>query len=117
MGWIIFGVIALCITLLLWKNSYCDYDWAEKDEEYTLYGHIYTRKVRDKKVYKDKFRMPLWLLIVGIIGYLTPIVNIILFLVFIGAMIGAWVSGDVYLHFKETSLMSKICSFFNKDVF
>lgn len=117
MGWIIFGVIAFCITLFLWKNSYRDYDWAERDEEYTQWGHIYTRKVGDKKVYKDKFRMPLWLLIVGIIGYLTPIVNIILFLVFIGTMIGMWVNGDAYLHFQKNSLMSKICSFFNKDVF
>lgn len=117
MGWIIFGVIALCITLFLWKNSYGDYDWAERDEKYTQYSHIYTGKVRDKKVYKDKFRMPLWLLIVGIIGYLTPIVNIILFFAFMVVMIVMWSNGDVYLHFQETSLMSKICSFFNKDVF
>lgn len=61
--------------------------------------------------------MPLWLLIVGIIGYLTPIVNIILFFAFMGTMIGMWVNDDAYLHFQESSLMSKICSFFNKDVF
>lgn len=117
MGWIIFGVFAFCITLFLWKNSYRDYDWTERDEEYTLYGHTYTRKVRDKKVYTDKFRMPLWLLIVGIIGYLTPIVNIILFFAFIATMIGMWVNGEAYLHVQETSLMSKICSFFNRNVF
>ena len=117
MGWIIFGVIALCITLFILKNSYFDYDWAEKDEEYTQFGHTYTRKVRDKKVYKDKFRMPLWLLIIGIIGYLIPIVNIILFLAFMVSMIVMWVNGDAYLHFQESSLMSKICSFFNRNVF
>ena len=117
MGWIIFGVIALCITLFLWKNSYRDYDWTERVEEYNQWGHIYTRKVRDKKVYKDKFRMPLWLLIVGIIGYLTPIANIILFWVFMVSMIAMWVNGDAYLHFQKNSLMDKICSFFNRNVF
>lgn len=117
MGLIIFGVIALCITLFLWKNSYRDYDWTERDEECTQWGHIYTRKVRDKKVYKDKFRMPLWLLIVGIIGYLTPIVNIILFFAFIATMFAMWVNGDAYLHFQKNSLMDKICSFFNRNVF
>lgn len=117
MGWIIFGVIAFCITLFLWKNSYGDYDWTVRDEEYTMYSHIYTRKVRDKKVYKDKFRMPLWLLIVGIIGYLTPFVNIVLFSTFMIVMIAMWTTDGAYLHFQENSIMDKICSFFNKDVF
>lgn len=117
MGWIIFGVIAFCITLFLWKNSYQDYDWTERDEEYTQWGRIYTRKVRDKKVYKDKFRMPLWLLIIGIIGYLTPFVNIVLFLAFIIIMIVLWSNCDAYIHFQENSLIGKICSFLNKDAF
>lgn len=117
MGWIIFGVIALCITLFLWKNSYRDYDWVERVEEYTLYGHTYTRKVRDKKEYANKLKMPLWFLILLIIGYILPLFNVLVFTVIMGVMSYLYCEGDIYLHFNENSIISKIIKFFNKDVF
>lgn len=117
MGWIIFGVIALCITLFLLKNSYWDYDWTERDEEYTLYGHTYTKKVRDKKEYKDKFKMPLWYLLLLIVAFTTPIINVIIFSFIMIMLIIGYYAGDLHLHFQENSLMSKICSFFNRNVF
>lgn len=41
----------------------------------------------------------------------------ILFFAFMTSMLALWTSNKAYLHFQENSLMSKICSFFNKDVF
>lgn len=117
MGWIIFGVIAFCITLFLWKNSYRDYDLVERDEDYSLYGYRFSRKLRGKKVYKDKFRMPLWLLILLIIGYILPLFNVLVFTVIMGVMSYLYCEGDIYLHFNENTIISKVIKFFNKDVF
>lgn len=117
MGWIIFGVIALCITLFFWKNSYHHYEWVDREEEYEIVGRKFTRFVRDKKVYTDKLKMPLWFLILIIIGYMLPLFNVLVFAVIVGVMSYLYCEGDIYLHFNENSIMSKIIKFFNKDVF
>lgn len=118
MGWYIFGVIALCIVLLLWKNAYANRNAIYEKEEYEMYGRIYTRYGELLGYeYTDKFKMPFWLFALLVIAFLIPIVNIILF---IGGMIGMLIcvgNGYLFIHFSDKSILGRIGKFLNKDVF
>lgn len=118
MGWYIFGVIALCIVLLLLKNAYTNYKEIYEQEEFERYGRIYTRNGKLLGYeYTDKLKMPLWLFALLVIAFLIPIVNIILFF---GGMIGVLIcigNGDLFIHFSDKSIWSRIGKFLNKDVF
>lgn len=105
MFWIIFGVIALSVLLLVWKNTY-------RKREYIDYYNSNEFK------YFNRLKLPLWLLLIFIAVFLTPILNV-------GATIAAIVifsinyNDDWYIHFdiKKNSILSRIIRFFNKDIF
>lgn len=111
MGWYIFGVIPLCIVLFLLKNAYTNrkpiYDKGFGEPYSKLLGYEYT----------DKVKMPLWVFTLLVIVFLIPIVNIIFFF---GGMIGMLICvahDELFIHFSDKSIWSRIGKFFNKDVF
>lgn len=118
MGWYIFGVIALCIVLLLLKNAYTNYKAIYEQEEYEGYGRTYTRQGKLLGYeYTDKVKMPLWLFALIVIAFLIPIVNIVLF---IGGIIEILIcvgNGNLFIHFSDKSILGRIGKFLNKDVF
>lgn len=102
---IIFGVIALSVLLLVWKNTY-------RKREYVDYYNSNEFK------YFHRLKLPLWLLLIFIVVFLTPILNVV-------ATISAIVTFSIksndgwYIHFniKKNSILSRIILFFNKDIF
>lgn len=56
MFWIIFGVIALSVLLLFWKNTY-------RKREYIDYYNS------NKFKYFNRLRLPLWLLLIFIVVF------------------------------------------------
>lgn len=102
MSWIIIGIIMLCVVLFFYNNLY----------ETCKYSNFCS-----KKEYSDKLEMPLWLLVLLILGFLIPILNIGLFLFLVFIFVNGIVDNDIYLHFKEKSFISKLINFFNKKVF
>ena len=101
MTWVIIGIIMLCVVLFFYNN---------------LYGTWKYTYSRSKKEYSDKLEMPLWLLVLLILGFLIPILNIGLF-IFLVVIFLCGINDVFYLHFKEKSFMSKLIKFFNKKVF
>ena len=118
MGWYIFGVIALCIVLLLLKNAYVNRNEIYEQEEYDAFGRTYTRKGKFLGYeYSNKVKMPFWLFALLVIAFLIPIVNIALFL---GGMIGMLIcvgNNNLFIHFSDKSIWSRIGKFLNKNVF
>jgi hypothetical protein len=102
MWWFIFGAIAFLVTLLIWKNTYTD--------------KIYDSRVRGY-VYTDKLRLPLWAFLLLIAGFFTPILNIITTASMIIILIVNLSNKDIHIRFKSNSILSKIGSFFNKNIF
>lgn len=109
MGWIIFGVIALCITLFLWKNSYTDRirnrDNLPPHEYYYHYDE------------SDKFKMPIWLLAIFIVGFLTPILNILFAIGVVVLFLVGRLNDLTYIHFSDNHIFGKIGKWLNKDLF
>lgn len=105
MLWIIFGVIALSVLLLVWKNTY-------RKRGFVDYYNS------NEFVYSNRLRLPLWLLLIFIAVFLTPILNVVATIVAI--VIFSIKSNDGwYIHFdiKKNSILSRIIRFFNKDIF
>lgn len=102
MGWVVIGLIMLCVVLFFYNNLYKNYKISFKNP---------------KEEYSDKLEMPLWLLVLLILGFLIPILNICLFMVLCFKFVLGLLNYDLYLHFKEKSFMSKLIKFFNKKVF
>lgn len=102
MWWFIFGAIAFLVTLVLWKNTYTD--------------KIYDSRVHDY-VYTDKLRLPLWAFLLLMAGFFTPILNIIMTVLMIFMLVVSLCEKDIYIHFKSNSILSRIGSFFNKNIF
>lgn len=102
MSLVIIGIIMLLVVLFFYNN---------------LYGTWNYTCSRSKKEYSDKLEMPLWLLVLLILGFLIPILNIGLFLFLVFIFVNGIIDNDIYLHFKEKSFMSKLINFFNKKVF
>jgi hypothetical protein len=102
MWWFIFGAIAFLVTLLIWKNTYTDRRYDSR-----AHGYVYT----------DKLRLPLWAFLLLIAGFFTPILNIITTVIMIIVLIVNLREKDIYIHFKSNSILSKIGSFFNKNIF
>ena len=102
MGWFVTGLIMLCVVLFFYNNLYKSYNISFKSS---------------KEEYSDKLEMPLWLLVLLILGFLIPILNICLFMVLCIKFVFGILNYDLHLHFKEKSFMSKLIKFFNKKVF
>lgn len=102
MWWFIFGAIAFLVTLVLWKNTYTD--------------KIYDSRVRDY-VYTDKLRLPLWAFLLLIAGFFTPILNIFTTIIMIFILVAGLREKAIFIRFKSNSIISKIGSFFNKNIF
>ena len=102
MNWVIIGIIMLCVVLFFYNNLYETYNVSFKNS---------------KEEYSDKLEMPLWLLVLLILGFLIPILNICLFIFLVFKFVLGMLNYDLYLHFKEKSFMSKLINFFNKKVF
>lgn len=102
MSLIIIGIIMLCVVLFFYNNLYetCEY-----------------RNFSSKIEYSDKLEMPLWLLVLLILAFLIPILNICLFIFLVIKFVVNIVDNDLYLHFKEKSFMNKLIKFFNKKIF
>lgn len=102
MNWVIIGIIMLCVVLFFYNNLYetCNVSFKNSKEEYS-----------------DKLEMPLWLLVLLILGFLIPILNICLFIFLVFKFVLGILNYDIYLHFKEKSFMGKLIKFFNKKVF
>ena len=102
MVWVVIGLIMLCVVLFFYNNLYknCKISFKNSNEEYS-----------------DKLEMPLWLLVLLILGFLIPILNICLFVFLCIKFVLGILNYDLYLHFKEKSFMSKLIKFFNKKVF
>lgn len=101
MWWFIFGAIAFLVTLVIWKNTYTV-------RRYDSRVHNY--------VYTDKLRLPLWAFLLLMAGFLTPIFNIITTVIIIILAVN-FCEEDIYIRFKSNSILSKIGSFFNKNIF
>lgn len=101
MWWFIFGAIAFLVTLVLWKNTYTDKRYDSRVHDY---------------VYTDKLRLPLWAFLLLMAGYFTPILNIITAIIIIILLV-EFCEEDIYIRFKSNSIISKIGSFFNKNIF
>lgn len=108
---LIFGVVALCIVLWVWKHSYfqCRYE--------ILYNPYRRVQVWDDE---DRWKMPLWLLMLVILVFMIPMLNVVIFVCFvIGYSVAAY-GGDyanVHLHLNENHIISRICKWFNRDMF
>jgi hypothetical protein len=102
MWWFIFGAIAFLVTLVIWKNTYTD--------------KIYDSRVKGY-VYTDKLRLPLWAFLLLIAGFFTPILNIITTVIMIILLVANLCNQGLYIRFKSNSILSKIGSFFNKNIF
>lgn len=102
MWWFIFGAIAFLVTLVLWKNTYTD-----KTYDSRVHGYVYT----------DKLRLPLWAFLLLMAGFFTPILNIITTVSMIILLAVNLCEEDIYIRFKSNSILSKIGSFFNKNIF
>lgn len=102
MWWFIFGAIALLVTLVIWKNTYTDMIYDSR-----VHGYVYT----------DKLRLPLWAFLLLIAGFFTPILNIITTALMIIILVVGLCNEYIYIRFKSNSILSKIGSFFNKNIF
>ena len=102
MTWFIIGLIMLCVVLFFYNNLYKSYIISFNSS---------------KEEYSDKLEMPLWLLVLLILGFLIPLLNILLFIALLFKFVLGILNDDLYLHFKEKSFMSKLIKFFNKKVF
>lgn len=102
MWWFIFGAIAFLVTLLIWKNAYTDRYYDSR-----VHGYVYT----------DKLRLPLWAFLLLMAGFFTPILNIFMTAFMIYILIANLCKEGIYIRFKSNSILSKIGSFFNKNIF
>lgn len=111
MGWIIYGVIALCITLYIWRHTYSSRE--------TIYKNVnhYPYRVKTGYEYSDRVPLPIWLLIITIIGFLTPFLNAVMTIAVFIFYIVNWACDDLYVHFDDKHIFSKIKKWLNKDLF
>ncbi len=105
MGWLIFGVIALCIVLFLLKNAYFTRTKKWNNGIFLVFE------------YSDKFEMPLWLFFIIIIISFIPILNIFGFFAAMFLIIGHIACDELFIHFENTTIWHKIGEFFNKKIF
>ena len=117
MGWYIFGIISLGMILFLLKNAYWHRKSVYEEREYTRGGRTYTKDVMVGYEYYDKIKMPLWFFIVSLGVFLTPILNIIITIIWVISLILLWARDEIFIHFNEQTIMGKIGKFFNKDIF
>lgn len=105
MFWIIFGVIAFSVLLLVWKNTY-------RNREYVDYFHS------EELTYSNRLRLPLWLLLIFIAVFFTPILNVFATIVAI-VIFSIKFNDDWYIHFniRKNSILSRIVRFLNRDIF
>ena len=117
MGWYIFGIISLGMMLFLLKNAYWHRRSVYEKREYTRGDRTYTKEVEVGYEYYDKIQMPLWFFIVLLGAFLTPILNVIITIIWVGSLILCWAKDEIFIHFSEKTIMGKIGKFFNKDIF
>lgn len=100
--WAILSILFIVITIYVHKHSYKDYiSYDRKKDEYKF----------DEK---DRFKLPLWLFLIGVILLLIPILNIILFIAGVVWYILNYCDNSIY--FSPSGIMKKIINFFNKDL-
>lgn len=96
---IIIGIILFFITLYVHKHTY-------DDREYYAGKYTYNKE--------DRMPLPLWLLIVAFILSIIPIVNIILYAVFLVIYIVGICEKEIY--FVPTGIVEKIKNILTKEV-
>lgn len=67
--------------------------------------------------YSGRVPLPIWLLIITIIGFLTPFLNAVMTIAVFIFYIVNWACGDLYVHFDDNHIFSKITKWLNKDLF
>lgn len=97
--WFIIGIIIFLITFYIHKHTY----------EYRKFN----RTINDYEYY-DKLPFPIWYLIIMIIFSLTPIINIIFFVIGAGIYLNNIIEEDIY--FKPGNIIKRFTNFLNKEV-
>lgn len=117
MGWIIFGIIAFVVTLWVWRHIYTDRKKVYSD------GKTGRRSIFDTTPYHleyddaDRLPLPRWILWLLLLGYLTPIVNIIVFVIWVFAFSITCNANAWYFHLKGNKFTKAMAEFFTKDVY
>lgn len=96
------ATVLFIITVIMRCNSYL----------YRIYSYD-----EDKFQYDSKLEFPLWILLVHIISLLIPIFNIIYFIFNIIYLVIKLYEEDIYIHFKENTILGKISKILNKNIF
>ena len=117
MGWIVFGIIVFVVTLWVWRHTYTDRERVYSD------GKTGRRSIFDNTPYHfeyddaDRLPLPRWILWLLLLGYLTPIVNIIVFIIWLIAFPIACSANEWHFHFKGNKFTKAMAEFFTKDVY
>lgn len=114
MGWIVFGIIAFVVTLWVWRHTYTDREKVLERESRGFFDHPPCHYV-----YHDEDRLPLarWVLMLLFVGYMVPILNILLLVVMIVAFVGNIGHDYIHFHLKGNKFTKAMAEFFTKDVY
>ena len=95
--WLVIGIILFLIT------------WYVHTHTYTIDDYSYYRR---QKV-TEKFKVPLWVLLLAIIAVFIPILNLLAFIIGVILYIAAIVEEDIEIRIEW---LNKVIEFLNKKV-